>query len=294
MSDQQSPAPQLPTLGPTLQGVAPGAAMLQPLPPLPTAPVQQPQLVQMMTGLDMRPWMKIVIFGGAGVGKTKFAATAPKPFFIDTQDGTLTLKDWPELLQNVNIARVPEWKYAGPTLEAIKRRDHPLTKDRETFVLDTVDSLQRSNIRGILAQKQGGNRYLAQQHEYKQSGEMLIRWLLELRDVQAHVIILMDQTVINDDPEEGKPGRYEIRPGVTPKLSKTLTEEFDLVGYMTLNRDKERFPTIHNILDTESSDIMWHPKSRFRHLPKQLGNPTFDDLLAAFNHHKTASKEQQK
>jgi len=285
---------QLPQLGPSLQGPP-----LQPLPPpdqqpLPTPGLPQnsggPVVVQMMTGMDMSPYLKLVIFGGSGTGKTRFAATAPKPFFIDTQGGTKTLRDWPELLAKVNIARVPEWRFFPPTIAAIKRRDHDLTRDRETFVLDTIDSLQRSNLRAILNAKQGGNKFLPMEHEYKQSGEMLIRLILELRDLEAHVIILMDQTVINDPAEEGRPARYEIRPGVTPKLAKTLVEEFDLVGYLQLNRDQEKFQNIHNILTTQSSDVMWHPKSRFRHLPTQLGNPTFDDLLKAANLYKEQPK----
>src|SRR5215510_4341984 len=42
------------------------------------------------------PWVKALIYGQAGSGKTRFAADAPNPFWFDFESSTETLRHWPE------------------------------------------------------------------------------------------------------------------------------------------------------------------------------------------------------
>jgi hypothetical protein len=286
----------LPQIGPSLQGL-PGAppANLAPLPGPPPLPAPQPQatpgpqLVEMVTGLDMSDWVKLVVFGGGGCGKTVFAATAPEPFFIDTQRGARVLRDWPELLAKANIAKARSWEALLATIEEIKKGTHPTVKDRTTFILDTIDSAQRANIQYILQGLQGSARFLPMEHHYKQSAEMIRQQvLIPLRDLEKHIIILTEFTP-DATPERPNPPT-NIRAGVTPKVASILREEFDMVGYMELNQDTANHPDIFNVLITRAVSTNRMPKSRFRHLPSHLGNPTFPAILDAANTYKEQPK----
>lgn len=271
----------IPTIGSTLQELAtkPQLVTTSQLPPANSQPkASEPRPIEMLTGLDLSPWLKIVVFGDSGCGKTLFAATAPNPIFLDTQNSTTSLRDWPSLAAKCNIARI-KWEHTQIALDMLRDRTHDLCQDRETVVLDTVDSLQRMNLEHVL-RGSGRDPFLPMEHDYKKSGEMLRRFIMDLRDLPMHVIVCMDQTEIIP---EGSKQRF-IRPGVTPKLAKTLREEFDLLGYMAVH-DESTDDRFRNGLMIRSNGQI-QAKSHFRYLPTIIENPTFDTILKAANRYK--------
>lgn len=44
---------------------------------------------------ELPRWMKLLLYGPPGAGKTELAAGAPKPFFLDFERSTETLRDHP-------------------------------------------------------------------------------------------------------------------------------------------------------------------------------------------------------
>ena len=75
--------------------------------------------------------MKILVHAQDKVGKSSFAAGAPKPTFLDLEGGTNELE----------VSRFPRPGTYGEVLEAIAyliEADH----DRETLVVDTIDWLE--------------------------------------------------------------------------------------------------------------------------------------------------------
>lgn len=230
-------------------------------------------------GITPSPYLKLLVFGPAGCGKTVFAASAPKPLFLDMEFSTDALLDWPELLGKSKVARIEKWTEEG--IEGLLKKLYAYDKDpdwgdRETIVLDTADGLQRINLEYVLANA-GGNQFLPMEHHYKQSGEMLRRFILAIRNLDRHVIIVChsDETIIKET------GQRYMRTGVTPKLGKTLREEFGLFGYMHKSPYKKDEP-YKNALQTQAN-AMIDAKSRYRYLPPIIENPKFDDLLNAIN-----------
>ena len=256
----------------------------------PTPPPQQtaqigfgPRPVEILSGIDISTTVSCGVYGAESVGKTKFAATAPKPLFIDTENSTFALGDWPDILSKVKIARKIKWEAADTIL---KRLADPKDDwaDRETVVLDTLDAMQSSNLEWIL--KSGpGNKFLPMQHHYKQSAEMIRRWLVDLRDLegpngQRHLIVLLHEKEIFTG-EDGQSGLRLVRPAATPRVMEVLWRDFDVVGHMRrLGDDWKEF---HNGLQTHNDDII-RAKSRLRYLPQEIWDPTFDHILEAFNH----------
>jgi AAA domain len=74
---------------------------------------------------------RILIHGVAGVGKTTFAAGAPKPVFVQTEDGLGTLE----------VPRFPLTRSFDEVMEAVAAL-YTDSHDFETVVIDSVDWLE--------------------------------------------------------------------------------------------------------------------------------------------------------
>lgn len=262
----------LPTIGDSLKVAKPPE---QPKPV--TLPQATAALPGMRMGITKSPFLKLFLFGPGGAGKTVFAATAPKPFFIDCENSTEALLDWPELLAESKIIHMDRWTEAGVDglMKGLRDTNHDWA-DRETIVVDTGDALQRVNLEFILANS-GRDKFLPMEHDYKKSGEMLRRFILDIRNLPKHVIVLAhsEETIVKET------GQRIMRTGVTPKLAKTLREEFGLFGFMYPEERKWEEPFV-NVIQTRANPMI-EAKSRYRHLPPVIKNPTFNDILKSIN-----------
>lgn len=234
---------------------------------------------ELINGLDLSRKVKALIYGEPGSGKTKFAATAPKPLIIDCENSSEVLGDWPDLLAEAKIVRLKKWEALDAILQAIQAGD-PAYADRETLVIDTVSELQRRNLDELLDSKaavdSSRSRFLAHQQDYKQSGEMMRRIVTAFRDVDMHLIVLAHAREVMDD------GRLVLRPDLTPKLQDTMRGIFGIQGFLFEMNDDWTAPW-QNGLQTRSNAIV-QAKSRYRFLPPMVVNPTFDTILDAALH----------
>ena len=75
---------------------------------------------------------RVLLFGTAGIGKSTFAASAPKPVFVQTEDG----------LGEIDCAKFPLAMKFGDTMKALSElytEDHPY----QAIVVDSLDWLER-------------------------------------------------------------------------------------------------------------------------------------------------------
>lgn len=254
---------------------------------LPTANISQdmrpaaPRLAsgELINGLDLSRHIKALIYSEPGAGKTVFAATAPKPLIIDVENSTEALGDWPDLLAEAKVIRLDKWDDLETIVDAIRSGD-PQYADRETLVIDTISELQRRNLDELLDHKakldSTKSRFLAYQQDYKQSGEMLRRIVTAFRDLPMHLIVLSHAREVLDD------GRMVIRPDLTPKLQDTMRGIFGIQGFLFEINEDWNAP-FKNALQTRSNNVV-QAKSRYRHLPPVVENPTFDTILKAANY----------
>lgn len=83
------------------------------------------------TGVDLKP-PRMVIYGGAGIGKTTFASKFANPIFIPTEDGFGTL----------DVSKFPvaeNWDEVKSYLTILCSEDH----NYQTVVIDTLDKLEK-------------------------------------------------------------------------------------------------------------------------------------------------------
>ena len=87
--------------------------------------------------------VRIMCYGATGVGKTRVAGTFPKPFFIDTNRGLLTLRQIGVKPLSLPISRDDHvYKIIKDVLRKIKVKEEPFDKfEIETIVFDDVTDL---------------------------------------------------------------------------------------------------------------------------------------------------------
>lgn len=87
-------------------------------------------LERIKSGPQQRPHL-VGLYGPGGVGKSTFAASAPKPIFIGTDDGCATL--------DVSSFPIPQtWTEANAQIDTLLHENH----DYQTAVIDTINGLE--------------------------------------------------------------------------------------------------------------------------------------------------------
>jgi hypothetical protein len=92
--------------------------------------VRRPMLASVTTGMQSRP-VRAVLYGPEGIGKSTFAAHAPSPIFLGSEEGTSQL----------DVARLPEpryWQEVNDAIEDLTNEQHQY----KTLVIDTLDWLE--------------------------------------------------------------------------------------------------------------------------------------------------------
>jgi phage nucleotide-binding protein len=222
------------------------------------------------------PFIKVLIYGDPGVGKTVFAGSAPKPLFLDVEHGTTSLLNHPEL-RNTDVITVKNWSDIEEIFWACKNGEVP----HETIVIDSISELQKRQMDESLERGAKMNpsksAFLPQMLDYKENTEVLRRMVIAFRDLEKNLVIVAHSQL---DKNEATGDMY-WRPAVTPKLSTTLTGFMDVVGYMKKDVVKQ------GGMDVEMRKLQVHPtayvvaKTRLGGLPTIIEGPSFQTLLDA-------------
>jgi hypothetical protein len=176
---------------------------------------------------------RIVLSGTEGIGKTTWAAQAPKPIFLGAEDGTA----------QHDVSRFPEpraWTDATDAVQCLISEKH----DYKTLVIDTIDWLEplcweficgRDSKADIEAYGYGKG-YLAALSEWR----VILRHLDTLRHKRNMSIILLAHTHIRPfrNPEGDDYDRYEMK--IHTKSAGLIREWADCVffaNYETFTRE---------------------------------------------------------
>lgn len=156
---------------------------------------------------------RLVIYGVPGIGKSTFAALAPKPVFLPVEDGAgdLTDKDGQPL-------NVPAFPKPSTYLEVVEAISSLVTGDHEfqTVVLDSLDKLEPL-IWDHVCKRDGkdsieaygyGKGYVAAGNEWRN----ILDGFDALRSRGMTVILTAHSTVARVEPPETDPfDRYQLR-----------------------------------------------------------------------------------
>lgn len=151
---------------------------------------------------------RVLVYGTEGIGKSSFAAQAPRPIFIQTEDG----------LDEIDCDKFPlatRYQEVVESLTALAAEDHPY----ESVVIDSLDWLERliwdrvcrdANVSSI--EKADGGYSKGYTHALTYWRE-IIDLLNDLRAAKNMVVLLIAHTKVEkfEDPESSPYDRYSPR-----------------------------------------------------------------------------------
>lgn len=165
---------------------------------------------------------RIIVHGVAGVGKTTFGASAPKPVIIQTEDG----------LGSIDVPHFPLAKSFSDVLEAFQAL-YTEEHDFQTVVVDSLDWLEplvwaetcRRNSWASIEQAGYGKGYLAAADTWRE----YIDAVNALRNDKGMAIIQIAHTDIKrfDSPETEPYDRYVIK--LHKRAAELLQEHADMI-----------------------------------------------------------------
>ena len=152
---------------------------------------------------------RIMIYGSEGVGKSTFAASAPKPIFIQTEDG----------LSEIDTSKFPlctTFDEVVLQLQAVRDEEH----DYATVVIDSLDWLERLIWDRVCAdygvksiEKADGGNGKGYTHALTY-WRQVVKLLNDIRSKRNMAIILVAHAKVErfEDPEHPAYDRYAPRP----------------------------------------------------------------------------------
>lgn len=178
-------------------------------------------LANITRGKQPRP-MRAVLYGVEGVGKSTFAAGAPSPIFLCSEDGTA----------HIDVARFPTPRSWPEVLEAIRVLTHE-EHSFKTLVIDTLDWLEPVVWAHVC---QTGGKVNIEEFGYGKGYVLALdQWRLLLSRVdllvktrKVHVLMLAHASIKRvDDPQTGPFDRYRMK--LHDKSADVLREWADAV-----------------------------------------------------------------
>lgn len=212
-----------------------------------------------------KPSILMVVYGEGGVGKTTFAATAPKPIIADCENGS---KYFGLRGISADVAMIEKWDDMQEFLEIA------LTDKYDTVIIDPIGELMEKLTRYMVEKadsklvQKDGNPTMAGWGWLKQS---MRNYLKVMRDSGKNIVIVAHVDERDDE------GRMIKRPMVATKLSTELVNLVDIVGYMTTVSDADTSETKRVILVDPASD-KFVAKDRTGRLGKYI-EPDFTKIV---------------
>lgn len=174
----------------------------------------------------------VLVYGEAGVGKTTFASSAPKPIlWLESEGGTdsIALED----RKGIDIARVTGLETYREALSHLL--EHP--DDYQTVVLDSFTETQagilKEIMRAAVAIDSNRDEFSPLFSEWGRLTGVMREIARGFRDLPMHTVI----TALQREDTDELTGRVKVRPRLSPALADELPGYMDAVGYMYVKGD---------------------------------------------------------
>lgn len=210
-------------------------------------------------------YLKLMIYGNYGVGKTTLAASASEVpsmkdvVLINAEAGDLSLNEE----QDIDSIKVQTFFALGRVNEYLKQHCKARDEDDEDFlikseafvkgeeeadvekrgprryytcILDTLSELEAycmNQLLGVTAETRLDEEVMsAEWAEYKKNNTMMLRVVRAFRDLPMHVIFTCAEKYNQDETK-----KYKYVPDMTGQLSKKVQGFMDMVGYYQMARE---------------------------------------------------------
>lgn len=225
----------------------------------------RPPLFRIDTVQRRERYLKLLIYGNYGVGKTTLACTAAEVpsmqdvLIINAEAGDLSVADF-EGLDEVTVqdfrtlGRINEYlkqhcrardegdvdflKESEAKLRGVEPSEIEEPRQYRTVIIDSLTELEAYCFNQLLGitdtTRLDEESQSAEWAEYKKNHTMMLRVVRAFRDLPMHVIFTAAEQFQQDETK-----RYKYSPDLTGKLSKKIQGFMDMVGYYAVGQDGE-------------------------------------------------------
>src|SRR6478735_2771890 len=178
---------------------------------------------------EAEPHLKALLYGHNGAGKTRVAATAPKPLLIVdvNEKGTKSVRTY----KGVDVMPVTKWEEFIWTYWFLRSGNHKY----KSVVVDNWTSLQNLCIRDVVikeAEDRDPNRdpKTMSQRDWGKMAEFLKPEILNYRNLPMHVVFIAQMRNGKDRNDESAEDYWV--PDMSPGPRAVLLSAGDLIGYI--------------------------------------------------------------
>ena len=230
--------------------------------------------------LNERPkFVKALVYGDSGVGKTVFASSAPRPIlWFDTEGGTNSIADG----EGIDIVRADTLDVYREGLLYLQSSEGAKYK---TVVIDSFTETQAAVMKQIMlfvASKDASrDEFAPQLQDYQRMTGMMREIVRGFRDVEANVII----TALAREDTDALTAKNKVRPRLSPAIADEIPGFMDAVIYAysvteTNEVDDQEETEVHrNFLLVGNNKYMAKVRApEGTEVPVFIRNAKFDDL----------------
>lgn len=225
---------------------------------------------------DQFAFVKMMVFGPSGGGKTYFIGTAQddprtSPILIlDYEGGTTTLKG-----SGIDVVRIRSWDDYKQVYDFLVKGDHHY----KSIGLDSVSETYLSALYQILDREARSRKIpdMPQIQDYGEAGTQVRRLLRAFRDLPLHVFA----TSLVKEDDDVREGRVK-KPALSGQLGDDVPGIFEVVGYLSLATQN----TTEGPVNVRALVLQNYPKIRAKAraprgivLPNEVIDPTVTSLL---------------
>jgi hypothetical protein len=217
-------------------------------------------------------WLKLLVYGEYGCGKTTFAAGAPKPLIVNHERGVTSLLKNPELRSTPTL----EIKSLAEYMQLFEYLRSPAGAAYDTVIIDTMSELQKIFLDSIIREEgKTVDSYAVPNGGFLKNTQQLRALLANLLSLEKHLIVLchVNSVVVENIMVKS--------PQLTPKVAEGFMGLMDVVGFMSVLTDPVSKEVTRTIQTLATPRVQ--AKNRLD-VPDLMQNPKVSDFLAAFEH----------
>lgn len=174
--------------------------------------------IQIQTFKPENAFIKSLIYGPSGAGKTTFSATAPNPIFASSEKGLLSIRHLNPQFVEIN------------SLQDLKNLYNFLKNEKHDFETCVIDSITEINdiIKSEIETKNKRNMQLQDWGILQKEIKDILR---KFRDLPMHIIFLAQETTEKDEEKIVK-----YLPSLNGKSATEIAYYMDTVGYCFIDK----------------------------------------------------------
>lgn len=214
---------------------------------------------------DAQVFLKILIYGPSGTGKTRLAASFPRPILFDTERGTLSIR-------GQDVAVVSKDDITPESLSDYANwLNTPDAKDYDTVIIDSLTELQSQFLADKLPKVSDPRQAYGLWSSY-------IRGLLTVLYTAKKNVVLIARSKLTDNQEGSNMIFPELTPGAWTHVPALVDYAFYLVKKTSgLGANAVTQPMLYT--DTVPQTNAW-AKSRTK-MPREIAEPTYNKIAKA-------------